>query len=228
MMKKLLMMLGAAFIWCGLTVAPLAAQDTDAASATEETDSMDEAEEEPSVSILDMLKEVEYATKAKPKKKVYVYFFVRSHSGCGPCRAMVPSSISLYKEMKGKGAEIIMLNGDANAAKAKEWAEEAEMNFPVITPETCKHVNVPSGGSGGTPNVVAVTEDGEVLDNASGYKKCPEVMGNWKDLVKQAKKSAREKKAKDKKKKSKKKSKKSKKKDDASAEDDAAPSEADF
>ena len=64
-MKKLLMMLGAAFIWCGLTVAPLAAQDTDAASATEETDSMDEAEEEPSVSISDMLKEVEYATKAK-------------------------------------------------------------------------------------------------------------------------------------------------------------------
>lgn len=228
MMKKLLMMLGAAFIWCGLTVAPLAAQDTDDAPATEETDSLDEAEEEPSVSISDMLKEVEYVTKVKPKKKVYVYFFVRSHSGCGPCRAMVSSSINLYKEMKGKGAEIIMLNCDADTAKAKEWAEETEMNYPIITPETRNKVDVPAGGSGGTPNVVAVTEDGEVLDNASGYKKCPEVMGNWKDLVKQAKKSVREKKAKDKKKKSKKKSKKSKKSEDVPAEDNAAPSEADF
>lgn len=229
MLKKLLMMLGAAVVWCGLSVAPLAAQDTDDAPATEETDTFDEAGEEPTVSISDMLKEVEYATKAKPKKKVYVYFFVRSHSGCGPCRAMVPASINLYKEMKGKGAEIIMLNGDADAAKAKEWAEETEMNYPIITPETRSKVDVPAGGSGGTPNVVAVTEDGEVLDNASGYTKCPEVMGNWKELVKQAKKSARAKKAKDKKKKSKKKkSKKSKKSDSASAEDDGAPSEADF
>lgn len=229
MMKKLLMMLGVAFVWCGLTVAPLAAQDTDDAPATEETDSADEAEEEPTVSISDMLKEVEYVTKAKPKKKVYVYFFVRSHSGCGPCKAMVPACISLYKEMKGKGAEIIMLNSDADSAAAKKWAEDAGMTYPIVSPETRDKVDVPAGGSGGTPNVVAVTEDGEVLDNESGYKDCPVVMGKWKDLVKQAKKSAREKKAKDKKKKAKKKkSKKSKKSDDAPAEDDGAPSEADF
>lgn len=228
MLKKLLMMLGAACVWCGLTVAPLVAQESDDAPATEAMDSFDDAGEESTVSISDMLKEVEYVTKAKPKKKVYVYFFVRSHSGCGPCKAMVPSTINLYKEMKGKGAEIIMLNGDADTAKAREWAEEAKMNYPIITPETRNKVDVPAGGTGGTPNVVAVTEDGEVLDNESGYKDCPVVMGKWKELVKQAKKSAREKKAKDKKKKSKKKSKKSKKSDEVPAEDDAAPSEADF
>lgn len=221
-------MLGAACVWCGLTVAPLVAQESDDAPATEAMDSFDDAGEESTVSISDMLKEVEYVTKAKPKKKVYVYFFVRSHSGCGPCKAMVPSTINLYKEMKGKGAEIIMLNGDSDTAKAREWAEEAKMNYPIITPETRNKVDVPAGGTGGTPNVVAVTEDGEVLDNESGYKDCPVVMGKWKELVKQAKKSAREKKAKDKKKKSKKKSKKSKKSDEVPAEDDAAPSEADF
>lgn len=228
MLKKLLMMLGAAFIWCGLTVAPLAAQDTDDAPASEEVDSSDEAEEEPSVSISDMLKEVEYATKAKPKKKVYVYFFVRSHSGCGPCRALVPQCIARYKEMKGKGAEIIMLNCGKNAESAKDWAKEADMNYPVITPETAGAVKVPSGGSGGTPNIVAVTPEGEVLEGVSGTTKCTAILENWKDMVKDAKKDAKKKAAKDKKKKSKKKAKKKKSDDDASAEDNAAPSEADF
>ena len=205
-----------------------AGTNSDAADE-DDSDAEETAEEEPGdPTISDMLSEVEYVTKVKPKKKTLVYFFVRSHSACGPCKALVPSCISLYKEMKGKGAEIIMLNSDKDTATAKAWIDSADIIYPVVTPETISSVDVPSGGSGGTPNVVAVTEYGEVLDSASGYKKCSEVIGKWKDFVKQSKKSAREKKAKDKKKKSKKKSKKSKKKDDASAEDDAAPSETDF
>ncbi len=223
------MMLGAAFIWCGLTVAPLAAQDTDGASATEEADSFDEAEEEPTVSIPDMLKEVKYATKVKPKKKVYLYFFVRSHSGCGPCRALVPQCIARYKEMKGKGAELIMLNCGKSAETAKAWAEEAEMTYPVITPETAGQVKVPSGGSGGTPNIVAVTSSGELLEGTSGTSKCTAMLENWKDFVKDAKKAEKERKAREKKNKSKKKkSKKSKKSEEVEPEDADAPSESDF
>lgn len=198
--------------------------DTGSDSAAEEeadTEVDDAAEEEPSApTITDMLSEVEYVTKVKPKKKTFVYFFVRSHSGCGLCKAMVPACISLYKEMKGKGAEIIMLNSDQNTDAAKAWVDSAGITYPVVTPETISAVNVPAGGSGGTPNVVAVTEYGEVLDNESGYKDCPVVIGKWKDLVKQAKKSAREKQAKEKDKKTKKKKsdkKKSKKKKSADA-----------
>lgn len=223
-MKKLLMILGAAFVWCGLMTAPLAAQDADDTAAVESS----EVEEE-TVSIPDMLKEVEYATKVKPKKKVYVYFFVRSHSGCGPCKALVPKCISMYKEMKGKGGEVIMLNCGKSAETAKAWADEAEMTYPVVTPETAGKVKVPSGGSGGTPNMVAVTSWGEVLEGDSGYKACGVMLDNWKDYVKEAKKAEREKKAKERKKKAKKKkSKKNKKSADAEPSDDSAPSDADF
>ncbi len=218
-MNRMLTMLGAAFMWLGFMTMPLFAQEP----------SEEDAAEEQTVSVADMLREVKYATKVKPKKKAYVYFFVRSHSGCGPCRALVPQCIARYKEMKGKGAELIMLNCGKSAETAKAWAEEAEMTYPVITPETVGQVKVPAGGSGGTPNIVAVTASGELLEGTSGTSKCTAMLENWKDFVKDAKKAEKERKAQEKKNKSKKKkSKKSKKSEDVEPEDDAAPSEADF
>ncbi len=200
MMKKLLMMLGALAMVAGLVYAPAMAQDEA------------EATEEKAVTIPDMLKEVEYVSKVKPKKKVSVYFFLRSHSKCGFCVVITGSNNAAYKEMKGKGAELIMLNCDPNTEAAKAWVEKADMKFPVITPETAGKVQVPAGGSGGTPNIVAVTSDGTVLESVSGKSKCEEILTRWKELVKEAKKAEREKrKEAESKKGKKKKSKKSKK-----------------
>lgn len=218
-MNEMLRTLGFVIVWLGCMAMPLVAQEP----------SEEVAAEEQSVSVADMLKEVEYATKVKPKKKAYVYFFVRSHSGCGPCRALVPQCIARYKEMKGKGAELIMLNCGKSAETAKAWAEEAEMTYPVITPETAGQVKVPSGGTGGTPNIVAVTASGELLEGTSGTSKCTAMLENWKDFVKDAKKAEKERKSLEKKNKSKKKkAKKSKKSEQTEPEDDAAPSESDF
>lgn len=225
MMKKLLLLLGVVLGWGCLMCAPLAAQGADDAAAEETVADGDEGD---SISIPEILKEVKYATKVKPKKKAYVYFFVRSHSGCGPCRSLVPKCISLYKEMKGKGAELIMLNCGSSAETAKAWAEEAGMTYPVITPETVNMVKVPAGGTGGTPNVVAVTSWGEVLDNTSGASKCGPLMEDWKKLVKDAKKAERERKAKDKKKAKKKKNRKSKEAEDGDDAEASVPSESDF
>lgn len=211
-MNKMLMMLGAAFVWLGFMTMPLPAQET----AAEDT------AEEQSVSVADMLREVDFATKVKPRKKANVYFFVRSHSGCGPCRALAPKCNAFYQEMKGKGAELIMLNCGKNAESAKAWAKEVEMNYPVVTPETVGKVKVPGGG--GTPCMVAVTASGEALETALGTSQCVALMERWKDLVKDARKAEKEKKAEDKKKKSKKKkTKKSRKSEDSDASDENAP-----
>lgn len=215
MMKKLLMMLGILPAIAGLVFAPVMAQDTE--TETEE-------QEEKVVTIPDMLKEVKYVTKVKPKKKVVVYYFLRSHSKCGPCVALTGANNAAYKEMKGKGAELIMLNCDPDTESAKAWAEKAEMIFPVITPETKGAVTVPSGGSGGTPNMVVVTADGKVLKDTSGTSKCKALLEEWKDFVKEGKKLEREKRkeAEGKKKAAKKKAKKKKSKeadDEASDED---------
>ena len=180
------------------------AQDV-AEEATEQTTEQVEA-----VSIPDLVKEAEYVTKVKPKKKASVYFFLRSHSRCGFCRKIAPQMNDLYKEMKNKGAELIMLNGDPDAEKAAAWAKEMDITIPMVTPESCGPIAavVPAGGSGGSPNITAVMADGTRLDGVSGASKCPELVGSWKDMVKEAKKAeAQARKAK----KSKKKKKKSKK-----------------
>lgn len=213
-MKKLLILMSGLLLLAGF-VAPVYAQEAeeDVAAETEQ--------EKEVISIPDLLKEVQYVTKEKPRKKANVYYFLRSHSKCGPCQAVIPSMNAAYAEMKNKGAIIIMLNGDADTATARQWAEDKSIAFPMITPETASVIasRVPSGGSGGTPNIMAVMADGEQIEGTSGYKKCPALVENWKDMVKEAKKAEAKKKAearKSKKKdKKKKKSKKSKVSEDA-------------
>ena len=161
------------------------------------------------VSIPDLVKEAEYVTRVKPKKKASVYFFLRSHSRCGVCRKIAPQMNELYKEMKNKGAELIMLNGDPDAEKAAAWAKEMDITIPMVTPESCGPIAavVPAGGSGGSPNITAVMADGTRLEGVSGASKCPELVDTWKDLVKVARKAeaqARKAKKSKKKKKSKK------------------------
>ena len=68
------------------------------------------------------------------------------------------------------------------------------MTYPIVTNATTPHVNVPSGGSGGYPNITVVTADGTVLDNASGASGCKELVGKWKGFVKEAKKEEKAKK----------------------------------
>ena len=207
-MKAFMILFGSLF--CLGTLLP--AQDV-AEEATEEV-----TEQVETVSIPDMVKEAKYVTKVKPKKKAYVYYFLRSHSRCGFCRKIVPQMNELYKEMKNKGAEVIMLNGDPDTEKAAAWAKEMDITIPMVTPESCGPIAavVPGGGSGGSPNVTAVMADGTRLDGVSGASKCPELVGSWKDMVKEAKKAEAEKKAeakKAKKAKAKKKKKKSAKDD---------------
>ncbi len=207
MIKKLLMMLGALALVAGLTHTPVLAQEAE-----------DAPQEEKVVTIPDMLAKVEYVTKVKPKKKVLVYYFLRSSSTCGPCVALSGANNAAYKEMKGKGAELILLNCDATTEAAEQWAEKSDLKYPIVTPDTKGEVKVPSGGSGGIPNLVVVSADGTVLESTSGMTKCKELYGRWKDFVKEAKKAEREKRKEAEKAKKAKKKKKSKAADSEEAD----------
>ena len=179
-----ILMLGAIII---APNAALADSTTAVDTSAKAVESATETNTEDTVSVAKMLSEVEYLTKAKPKKKAEVYFFLRSHANCGFCRKITPELIALYKAMKGKGAELIMLSGDSDLEVAKKWAKEAGMTYPIVTNATIGAVKFPAGGSGGFPNVVAVTADGKALENTSGASGCTKLIGNWKELVKDAK-----------------------------------------
>lgn len=199
-------MLGTLTVVAGLSYTPAMAQDTEDEAATEKV-----------VTISDMLEEVEYVTKVKPKKKALVYYFLRSSSTCGFCVAMCGANNAAYKEMKGKGAELILLNCDVSTEAAKKWAEKADMKYPVITPDTKNKVQVPSGG-GGIPNLVVVSADGTLIDKCTGMNACKEMYGQWKNFVKEAKKAEREKRKEAEKAKKAKKLKKSKSADEEKAD----------
>ncbi len=209
MMKKLLMLLCGLVCMTGLLVSPAVAQEEE----------VDTTAADKQVSIPELLEDVKYVTKVKPKKKASVYFFLRSHAKCGFCRKITPDMNKLYKEMKGKGAELIMLNGDPDTEAAKEWAKESDITIPMITPETTSGIAavVPGGGSGGTPNVMAVMADGSKIEGASGASGSTTLVSNWKEIVKDAKKAEKEKKAEERKAK---KSKKARKKAKKAADDE--------
>ena len=213
-MKKYFSLMGMVLL-LGCLVAPLHAEDEldDAAAA--------EAAEVEVVSIPDLVAKAKYVTKVKPKKKASVYFFLRSHSRCGFCRTITPRMNELYKEMKNKGAELIMLNCDPDTPTAEKWAKDTSIEIPMVTPETTGPIAavVPGGGSGGTPNVMAVMADGEQIEGTSGASKCPELVATWKELVKDARKAEADKKKAAKKAKAKKKKAKKAKKAEAEEED---------
>lgn len=206
MMKKIIVIFSSLL----LMTAPLHAQE----------EAIEEQSAETSISIPDLLKEVKFVTKVKPKKKAYVYYFLRSHSRCGFCRTITPNMNEAYKEMKNKGAEIIMINCDPNTEAAEKWAKDTDIQIPMITPESHSPVSsvVPSSGSGGTPNITVVMADGEKIDGDSGATRCKELVTTWKELVKEAKKAESKKKAEAKK--AAKNKKKKKKKARSSVEED--------
>lgn len=199
MLKNLFFLLSAMVTLSCLPL-PLAAQD-EAAAETEQA--------EP-VSIPELVSKAQFVTKVKPKKKAVVYYFLRSHSRCGFCRKITPEINELYKELKGKGAELIMLNCDPSTEVALKWAEQTDIAIPMITPESAGSIAavVPGGGSGGTPNIMAVMADGTQIEGVSGASKCPALVATWKDMVKEAKKAEKAKAAALKKAKAKKKKKK--------------------
>lgn len=202
MLKKLLTLFAVTLLLTGFLV-PIFAQEEN-----EEPTEAEQVEEQEEISIYKLLKDVKYVTKVKSKKKANVYFILRSHSKCPFCRMITPKMNEAYKEMKGKGAEIIMLNSDPDTETAKKWADETGIEIPMITPDTTGPIaaKVSAGGSGGFPNIMAVMEDGTQIEGTSGGKKCPELVARWKDFVKDARKAERDK-AKEKKAKAKKKKK---------------------
>lgn len=171
------------------------------------------------------LKGAKYITDARPDTDAEVYYLLNSHSQCAFCVHHTPELIKLYKQMKGKGAELVLLNSDPTDEKARAWAEKAGMNYPVVAPAAAKKIpftiDLSSGPPPPPPLMIIVTPDGERIGQGGGPQTSM-LLGQWKDYVKKAKNSEKRAKVDDEadsekaeqkpKKKKKKKSKKSKRK----------------
>lgn len=118
-----------------------------------------------------------YVTKRKPAKNARLYFFLRASSSNAECREFIPVSLSLYKKLKGHGAEIIMLNVDKNIKDAQLWAKESRIKFPIIAPESGPDIDMlPSGQM---PSLVVVIESGEELASGDSASSCEDMLQKW-------------------------------------------------
>ena len=118
-----------------------------------------------------------YVTKRKPAKNARLYFFLRASSSNAECREFIPVSLSLYKKLKGHGAEIIMLNADKNIKDAQLWAKESRIKFPIIAPESGPDIDMlPSGQM---PSLVVVIESGEELASGDSASSCEDMLQKW-------------------------------------------------
>lgn len=178
-MKKILNIL----CWASICTATLAPCSYAAKDDTEEV----AAEDLPRVpaSLVDR----KYITKTKPNLEAKVYFIYQSRYMCPNCVAEAPDLVAVYKKMRGKGAEMVMLNVDADDETAEKWAKKAKMRFPIVSPTDRMGIPFPHQGDGTLPCMVALDADGNKLGQANGTQVADFVANNWKQYVKDIKKA---------------------------------------
>ena len=133
-----------------------------------------------------------YVTKTQPKLDAKVYFIYQSRYMCPNCVKEAPAIVAAYKKMKGKGAELVMLNVDADDETAAKWAKKAKMRFPIVSPTDRAGIPFPHTGKSSLPCMVALDAQGNKLGEASGLEVSAFLASNWKQFVKDVKKAEKE------------------------------------
>lgn len=145
-------------------------------------------EDKPLPAVPASLQGMEFVLPAKLNTKAKVYFIYKSRSACSICVAETPAIVEIYKKMKGKAAELVMLNIDVDRKTAEKWAKKEKMKFPIVAPDDWGPVPFPYSGGGFLPCMVAVDADGNKLGQANGGE-VAEFLQNWKKMVREVDKA---------------------------------------
>lgn len=147
--------------------------------------SEEEDDTAPCPSVPSAIREKKLVSSAKLDTKAKVYFIYQSRSTCGICVAEIPAILKSYEEMKGRGAEIVMLNIDKDLATAEAWVKKANITFPVVAPKDHQNIPFPYSWGEGTnllPIMVALDAHGNKLGQANGGE-VPNFLKSWRVLA---------------------------------------------
>ena len=133
------------------------------------------------------LQKAKLVVPAKINTNAKLYFLYKSRSTCAICVAAAPQIIKIQKSMRGKGAELVMLNIDEDVKTAAKWAKQAKMKFPIVAPEDEAALPFPyvveTQSQTTLPLMVVVDAEGRRIDQANGAD-VPEFLKNWKKMLK--------------------------------------------
>ena len=81
---------------------------------------------------------------------------------CGPCKAEIPGFVKLQEKSRDKGLVIIGYSVDDTAEKAKAYAAQYKMNYPILLGEGKEDLQDAYGPIWGLPSSFIISKDGRV------------------------------------------------------------------
>ena len=87
---------------------------------------------------------------------------------CGPCKAEIPSLIELQAQYGKRGFVVVGYSVDDEAPKAKAFADEYKMNYPILLGLGREDVQDAFGPLFGVPVSVIIGRDGKIAKKHSG------------------------------------------------------------
>jgi thiol-disulfide isomerase/thioredoxin len=87
---------------------------------------------------------------------------------CGPCKAEIPGFVRIQEKYRDKGLVIVGLSVDDTADKAKAYAKEYKMNYPILLAEGKEDAQDAYGPIWGIPASFLISKDGKVCRKHMG------------------------------------------------------------
>ena len=87
---------------------------------------------------------------------------------CGPCKAEIPGFVRIQEKYRDKGLVIVGYSVDDTAEKAKAYAAEYKMNYPILLGEGREDVQDAYGPIWGIPASFLISKDGKVCRKHMG------------------------------------------------------------
>jgi thiol-disulfide isomerase/thioredoxin len=81
---------------------------------------------------------------------------------CGPCKAEIPGFVKLQEKYRDKGLVIVGYSVDDTAEKAKAYAAQYKMNYPILLGEGKEDLQDAYGPIWGLPSSFIISKDGRV------------------------------------------------------------------
>ena len=81
---------------------------------------------------------------------------------CGPCKAEIPGFVKLQEKYRDKGLVIVGYSVDDTAEKAKAYAAQYKMNYPILLGEGREDLQDAYGPIWGLPSTFIISKDGKV------------------------------------------------------------------
>ena len=109
------------------------------------------------------LRKCDFLLNRNFKKDAKFYLCLFSASWCPPCRAEMPRIAKTYAETlkNDPDIELIHFSRDQNDGKAKDWAKEHDVKFPVVKPKGGNPLDLHARG---IPHLFIVKADGALVE----------------------------------------------------------------